>query len=185
MTQINNTLSGINTMGMSYPYSSSQKNEQTAASSQQTETKSQQTNSSTSSVNTTSPASSTALKTAAATGQATLSPAYSVEISQEGARLSSLNASSSSSDTAATNNVSGSAATLNQPAASATTTRSAASDDSSASGTTNLSQYSESELKQLLNSGKITQGEYTAEMSKRTQETQETKAATNTAIDFA
>lgn len=185
MTQIDNTLSGINTLGISYPYSSSQKNEQTAASPQQTETKSQQTNSSTSSINTISPSSSTALKTATSTAQATLSPAYSVEISQEGARLSSLNSSRSSSATAAANNVSGSASALNQPAASAATTESAASDDSSASTTTNLSQYSESELKQLLNSSKITQGEYTVEMAKRTQETQETKASTNTSIDFA
>ncbi|WP_094606100.1 hypothetical protein SPSIL_007700 [Sporomusa silvacetica DSM 10669] len=134
--------------------------------------------------------------------QPSISPAYSVEISQEGALLNSLNSStaSSNSDTAIATASLGDAAKTSSTAApsgdasSATTSSVPASSDSSDDDSTasdNLSQYSTSQLKEMLSNGEITQSEYSAEITKReqekAQEKQETETAnsTSTAIDTA
>ena len=141
-------------------------------------------------------------QTGASAQQTGISAAYSVEISQEGALLNSLNSSTASSNTDAATITSslGEAAKTSitavpsNDASSATASTVTASSDSSDDDSTasdDLSQYSTSQLKEMLSNGEITQSEYSAEITKReqekAQEKQETEAAssTSTAIDTA
>ena len=106
------------------------------------------------------------------------SPAYSVEISQEGAELSSRNSSSASSDTASTSTVNDSsiAASSASPhsgrphsASSQTASTDTTSTDTtnSTTETTDLTQYSTYQLQQMQNKGEITMTSYNQEMARR------------------
>lgn len=92
----------------------------------------------------------------------TISPAYSVEISKEGADLNSQSSVSASN-----------AAQPSSTNKSSTTT----SASSSSSSTENLSQYTDFQLQQMLNAGKISQSEYNTEITKR--QARETAASNN------
>jgi len=92
------------------------------------------------------------------------SGAYSVEISQEGMRLNSLN----SSDVASLSEKKSAAPPKNGTSSSAGNSESTSSDS--------LSQYSESQLKSMLGSGKITQSEYNLEIANRATDDQDTES---------
>ena len=113
------------------------------------------------------------------------SPAYSVEISQQGARLSSLNsetendeatggtASGNSSTSAVTTTISEKTnSQIASTAASGTTSTSSDSATASDTSTDNLALYSDYQLLQMLNNGEIMQSEYNAEISSRKAEKQ-------------
>lgn len=93
------------------------------------------------------------------------SPAYTVEISEEGSQLNSQAASAAS------------AAPTGTPAAGTTTTSETTSDDGSDTAT--LAIYSDSQLQQMLSSGEITQSEYNAEIARR-EATKQADAAQDT-----
>ncbi|TWH47389.1 hypothetical protein [Sporomusa sp. KB1] len=133
-----------------------------------------------------------------ATAQQTgISAAYSVEISQEGALLNSLHSSTASSNTDAAIVTSSLGEVAETPSTAApsgdanSVTASSDSSDDDSTSSDDLSQYSTSQLKEMLSNGEITQSEYSAEITKReqekAQEKQETEAAssTSTAIDTA
>ncbi|MDR7867117.1 MAG: hypothetical protein RIN56_09855 [Sporomusaceae bacterium] len=95
------------------------------------------------------------------------SPAYTVEISEEGAQLSSQPAPSSN---AAPANAAPTGAPPAGPApsgAAAGATRASETDADDDTGTTSLASYSDSQLQQMLTSGAITQSEYSAEIARR------------------
>ncbi|MBP2660280.1 MAG: hypothetical protein H6Q69_3312 [Firmicutes bacterium] len=197
MTQISNTLSTGSTAASMYTSYAQQKED--AA-------QSQQANSTTKSINATS-TSQLITDQAASDTEIGISAAYSVEISQQGSLLNTLNSSTndkqssagissaSSPDTAA-----GATSSLGEVAKTSSTvapsgvapsgeaSSDSSDDDSEATSSASLSQYSESQLKEMLNSGEITQSEYSAEITKREQDEEqenETSNATNTAIDTA
>ncbi|MEN6412495.1 MAG: hypothetical protein ABFC84_07000 [Veillonellales bacterium] len=91
------------------------------------------------------------------TQQPSISKAYSVEISLTGAQLSSLNSSSTSIATKASSDN---------------------SDSSDSSSTESLSQYSDSQLQQMVSNGKISQSDYNTEIAKRKAEKETTAAST-------
>ena len=201
MTQISNTLSTGSTaasMYTSYTQTSKMQKEDTA--------QSHQANSTTKSINITS-TSQLITDQAASDTEIGISAAYSVEISQQGSLLNTLNSSTndkqsstgissaSSPDTAA-----GATSSLGEVAKTSSTvapsgvapsgdaSSDSSDDDSESTSSASLSQYSESQLKEMLNSGEITQSEYSAEITKREQDEEqenETSNATNTAIDTA
>ena len=85
------------------------------------------------------------------------SPAYTVEISEEGSQLNAQPAPSA--------NAAPSGASPAGPAPAAATTSETDADDSS--DTTSLAIYSDSQLQQMLTNGAITQSEYSAEIARR------------------
>lgn len=97
------------------------------------------------------------------------SPAYTVEISEEGAQLSSQPAPSSN---AAPANAAPAGAPPAGPAPSGAAAGAARAsetdaDDDTDTTTTSLASYSDSQLQQMLTSGAITQSEYSAEIARR------------------
>jgi hypothetical protein len=160
-----NALSSVNAAGTNSAYNAAQ-----TKTNQQDEAVAQQAAASTNIVNVSStPEVSVATKTSDAENN--ISPAYSVEISEEGAQLSA--AASTNAETGAPTDkpVPPAGKPANPPAGSPKTTSTTKS-DSSDSSTTDLSQYSESQLKEMLTKGKITQDQYAAEMASRKQEQQ-------------
>jgi hypothetical protein len=187
MNQISNTLPSGNTTGSWYASSTQTKKPP------EDDTQLQQTNSSADSVNIIS-STGTAVNQTVSPAGTSISPAYSVEISEEGTQLNSLNASktgeepptgnpSASSPDNATSSVNDASQTSGSSASSAPASSvESATEDDSASDTTSLSQYNDSQLKSMLNKGKITQTEYNAEIAKREAKKQiETANATSTA----
>lgn len=118
----------------------------------------------------------TSSETTSGSDNTSIPPAYSVEISEQGSRLQAASkpvnpppppppkGSSSDSQTMSTDKAGQSASTSSNSTAS-TATSDVNSDDES--DTANLSIYSAYQLKQLLTDGKITQGEYDAELATR------------------
>ena len=187
MNQISNTLPSGNTTGSLYASSTQTKKPP------EDDTKLQQTNSSADSVNIISSTGTAVSQTVSPAGDS-ISPAYSVEISEEGTQLNSLNSSktdkepptgkpSASSPDKATSSVNDASQTSGSAASSAPTSSvESAIEDDSASTTTNLSQYSDSQLESMLNKGKITQSDYNTEIAKREAKKQpETANAASTA----
>ncbi|MDR3589057.1 MAG: hypothetical protein P4N41_05290 [Negativicutes bacterium] len=133
-----------------------------------------------------------ASQSASGTTTADVSPAYSVEISQEGSRLSSSNATtaniesssagSSISDAAGTGSAGASSQTSGSSASSTTTssakTDTANSNTSSSESITSLSQYTDQQLKQLADDGKITRNQYNTEIAKREKEKEMSESTT-------
>ncbi|MDU2064577.1 MAG: hypothetical protein E6713_07000 [Sporomusaceae bacterium] len=130
-------------------------------------------------------------KTEQTTSTPEISPAYSVEISQEGAQLSAdssnvvqttaIRQSNSDTKVASSNATEAKAA----PPAKPPTQMAKSSDDSSSTTATSsdLSQYSEAQLEQLLSQGKISASDYNTEIAKRQQE-QASTTASNTTTDL-
>jgi hypothetical protein len=184
MNQIGNTIPNGSTTGALYASSPQTKKTQEDAA------QLQQTNLSADSINVIS-STETAVNQTVVPAGISVSPAYSVEISEEGSQLSSLSASttgnesptgkpSASSPDNATSDAS--SQTSDSSASSATSSVESATDDDSASSTTNLSQYSDSQLKNMLNKGALTQNEYNTEIAKRAAKKQsETANAASTA----
>jgi len=172
MNQISNTIPNGNTTGSLY--ASSPQTQKTP----EDDTKLQQTNSSADSVNVIS-STGTAVSQTVSPAEDSISPAYSVEISEEGTQLNSLNASktdkepptgkpSASSPDKAALSVNDASQTSGSSASSAPTSSvESATEDDSAANTTNLSRYSASQLESMLNKGKITQSDYNTEIAKR------------------
>lgn len=188
MNQIGNTLPSGNTTSSLYASSTQIKKPQ------KDDAQLQQTNSSDDSINTTS-AAGTVTAQAALSAETNISPAYSIDISEEGSQLNALNASkagnespiakpSASSPHNATSSVNDASQTSGSSASGASTNSiESATDDDSASDTTNLSQYTDYQLNNMLNKGKITQSEYNTEIAKREAKKQaETANATSTEI---
>ena len=171
MNGIGNTLVSGNTTGPQYSSANQLIKQQTAD-----DAGKQQERAAVGSVNVASTA-PTSTSQAATTTEPTVSPAYSVEISEEGAQMNSLSASAaneppagkpsgnsaevSSSATSKTNSVT---QTSNSSTSAVTENSDSSEDDSD---TSNLTQYSDYQLQQMLNDGKITQSEYNAEIVKR------------------
>jgi len=97
-------------------------------------------------------------QTAAATGEDGLTPAYTVEISEEGAALSAADGSAAAGSARATD-------PNTTTAASSGTTNTAAT--TSETNTSNLSIYSDYQLQKLLSNGEISRNEYAGEVAKR------------------
>ena len=135
----------------------------------------QQASATASSVNVTAAADTTTGKTRTDTENIALSPAYSVEISPEGLRLSTMKADASAGQATGRDGAAPPPSGEKPPAGTAKST--SAAEDSSASSSDNLSQYSDAQLKELVSNGKISQSEYNAEMSKREANNQETEQA--------
>ena len=186
MNQINNTLPSGNTTESLYASTQTKKPPEN-------DPNLQQTNSSAASVNIIS-STGTAVSQTASTAVNSISPAYTVEISEEGTQLNSLNASktgkepstgnpSASSPGNATSSVNDASQTSGSAASIAPTSSvESAAEYDSASDTTNLSQYNDSQLKNMLNKGKLTQSEYNTEIAKREAKKQpETANAASTA----
>lgn len=186
MNQISNTLPSGNTTGSLYTSSTQTKPPED-------DTKLKQTNSSAASVNVISSTGTAVSQTISSVGSS-ISPAYSVEISEEGTQQNLLNASktgnepstgnpSASSSDNAISSVNDASQTSGSSASSTPTSSvESATEDDSTSDTTNLSQYNDSQLRSMLNKGKITQSEYNAEIAKREAKKQaETANATSTA----
>ena len=186
MNQISNTLTSGNTTGSLYASSTQTKKPP------EDDTKLQQTNSSANSVNIISSTGTAVSQTVSPAGNS-ISPAYSIEISEEGTQLNSLNASktgkepptgkpASSPDNATSSVKDASQTSVSSASSAPTSSVESATEDDSASDTTNLSQYNDSQLKSMLNKGKITQSEYNAEIANREAKKQaETANATSTA----
>jgi hypothetical protein len=97
-------------------------------------------------------------QTAAATGEDGLTPAYTVEISEEGAALSAAGGSAAAGSTRATDK-------NPTTATSSRTTNTVAT--TSETNTNNLSIYSDYQLQKLLSNGEISRNEYDGEVAKR------------------
>ncbi|BBB90738.1 MAG TPA: hypothetical protein PKA28_09430 [Methylomusa anaerophila] len=190
MNQIGNTLPSGNTTGSLYVFSTQAKKPQ------EDDAQLQQTNSATGSINTITSAEGTVAAQSVPSAGTTISPAYSVDISEEG--LNALNASksgnesptgkqSASSSDNATSSVNAASQTSGSSASGATTSNvESTADADSASAATNLSQYTDYQLKSMLNKGQITQNEYNTEIAKREAKTQdETANAISTANTVA
>ena len=142
----------------------------------------QQASATASSVNVTAAADTTTAKTGTDTDSVAISPAYSVEISQEGSRLSStMKSGSSDGQTSGREGAApppgGKPPTGAAPGKNAAKSASASNEDSSDSSSENLSQYSDAQLKEMVSNGKISQSDYSAEMSKREAKNKETEQA--------
>lgn len=186
MNQIGSTLPSGNTGGSSYT-SSTRTNKP-----QKDDAQLQQTNSAAGSTNITSAVGTGAAQSVLSAGT-NISPAYSVEISKEGSQMNALNASgsgnesptgkpSASSSGSATSPVNSALTSGSSASGEATSSVESAADDDSASAITNLSQYTDYQLENMLNKGQITQSEYNTEIAKREAKTQtETANAVSTA----
>ena len=128
-------------------------------------------------------------QTAETTAVTAVSPAYSVEISQEGSRLNSATISAqaeenSTSETqnsaSATNGTTAASSSSSKTDSASSSTTATSNEDSDSSSTSDLSQYSEAQLQQMLNKGEISQSEYNAEISKRQAKETANKAAGET-----
>lgn len=95
--------------------------------------------------------------------EADSSAAYSVEISQAGAKLNALE-SSATSDTDPTKP---SAKPPSKPASPPSTSSSATDTTDSSSSTADLSQYSDSQLQEMVSNGKLSASDYNTEVAKR------------------
>jgi hypothetical protein len=106
-------------------------------------------------------------QTAAAGGNG-LAPAYTVEISKEGAALSAAATASAAGSSAAPESTSATDQTTAAAATSQTAnTAATASETTSGTNTSDLSAYTDSQLQQLLSNGKISRTEYDSEIAKR------------------
>ncbi len=157
MIQIGNTQPGGNATGSLYANPA-----QAAKPQNGDDANSQQASAASGSVDVTSAAPPAASQAVSPPGT-DFSPAYTVEISEEGAQLSSQAAAASD------------AASSGAAAGAATTTE-------SESDTANLSIYSDYQLQQMLGAGKITQSEYNAEIAKRAAKKQTEAARENTLL---
>lgn len=172
MNQISNTIPNGNTTGSLYASSPQTKKPQEDAA------QLQQTNLSADSIDVSSSTETAVSQTVLPAGNS-VSPAYSVEISDEGSQLNSLSASTTGNEAptgkpsaSSPDNASSSvndASQISGSSASSVSTSSAesATDDDSAASTTNLSQYTDYQLKNMLNEGTLTQSEYNTEIAKR------------------
>jgi hypothetical protein len=113
----------------------------------------------------------------AAAGENGLAPAYTVEISQEGAALSAAATASTAGGSAAAE----STKATDQTTPAAATSRTANTATTSETNTSDLSTYTDSQLQQLLNDGKISRTEYDSELAKREAKQTDSSAATPSA----
>lgn len=174
MIQVSNTLSNDGTNALV-----SQVNK-----SQEDNTRLKQTDLTTKSVDTTSTS-----ETISDIAKTDIAEAYSVEISEEGYRLNALNSSTTDSEsnsistvepTDTSSSVSSTLDNITQTSNTSQVSGTTASDETQSSDeeddsdytTEDLSQYSEYQLKQMLDGGEITQSEYNEEIASREEDVQ-------------
>ena len=122
-------------------------------------------------------ASQAATEDADNTSSAAVSPAYTVEISEEGMNAFTASSTPNAASAAASAPNAANAASTLTSAASATSTTT-----SSSSTSPILTSYSDSQLKQMLSANKITQSQYNTELARRTEANEEQATSSSTSV---